>query len=154
MTLARFTNGTHSPGCSGCPACSELAAAILANPTNPVLREAMGRPRLRALAERELRTAVPQNTVTAAEDYTPRDPYEPYLSTLRAAAPTPESKANDDYKIARTLELAAEATELDAHIAATPQARMTAAELAEYEPVDSYAEGIKALQAQALKEAR
>ncbi|HXG86736.1 MAG TPA: hypothetical protein VNJ02_00255 [Vicinamibacterales bacterium] len=48
----------HSPTCTGCPICSELAAAILANPTNPVLIQAMGNPTLRALAERELRKPV------------------------------------------------------------------------------------------------
>jgi len=57
MKLAQFSIGTHDPACTGCPVCSELAAAILANPTNPVLSEAMGRPALRTLAERELRLA-------------------------------------------------------------------------------------------------
>jgi hypothetical protein len=57
MNRAHFTDGHHSATCSGCPVCSDLAAAIVANPTNPVLVEAMGRPHLRALAERQLRTA-------------------------------------------------------------------------------------------------
>jgi hypothetical protein len=52
MTLSQFV---HPPDCTGCPTCSELALAILRNPANPILREAMGRPALRTLAERELR---------------------------------------------------------------------------------------------------
>src|SRR5262245_14812323 len=48
----------HDPNCTGCPHCSALARAILANPTNPILIEAMGNTRLRALAEGALRTNV------------------------------------------------------------------------------------------------
>lgn len=29
MTRARFTGGSHSPNCSGCPACSDAAAALM-----------------------------------------------------------------------------------------------------------------------------
>jgi hypothetical protein len=39
----------HSPTRSGCPHCSALARAIMDNPTNPVLIEAMGNTNLRAL---------------------------------------------------------------------------------------------------------
>jgi hypothetical protein len=46
----------HSPTCTGCPRCSSLALAILRNPTNPVLSEAMGNSRLRTLAEKALST--------------------------------------------------------------------------------------------------
>lgn len=35
MKLARFTIGTHSPRCSGCPACSEDAARLLVPPSPP-----------------------------------------------------------------------------------------------------------------------
>jgi hypothetical protein len=45
---------THDPNCTGCPHCSALLRAIVANPTNPILHEAMGTPHLRAAAEREL----------------------------------------------------------------------------------------------------
>lgn len=41
MSLARFTVGTHSPTCSGCPACSEAASRLLADPTNAGLRAAV-----------------------------------------------------------------------------------------------------------------
>ncbi len=41
MPLARFTVGTHSPTCSGCPACSEAAARLLAAPANAALRSAV-----------------------------------------------------------------------------------------------------------------
>lgn len=41
MPLARFTVGTHSSTCSGCPACSEAAARLLADPTNAGLRAAV-----------------------------------------------------------------------------------------------------------------
>lgn len=44
----------HGPNCSGCPQCSTLARAILDNPINPVLIEAMGNPTLRTLAEGRL----------------------------------------------------------------------------------------------------
>lgn len=44
----------HSPTCSGCPTCSELALAILKNPTNPILRDAMANTALRAITEARL----------------------------------------------------------------------------------------------------
>ena len=45
---------THDPNCTGCPHCSALFRAIVRNPTNPVLREAMDTPALRVAAEKEL----------------------------------------------------------------------------------------------------
>jgi hypothetical protein len=41
----------HDPKCTGCPSCSETARAILANPTNPGLRDAMSRPAVHAVSE-------------------------------------------------------------------------------------------------------
>ena len=63
MKLATLRGG-HPTDCTGCPACSSLAAAILANPTNPILIEAMGRPALRTLAEQALR----EETIPPASD--------------------------------------------------------------------------------------
>ncbi len=85
----------HDPNCSGCPRCSELARAILANPTNPVLIEAMGNTKLRALAESALRTNVAMDsddgdipafrTLSVDERrLTPPDPYAAGLAKVRS----------------------------------------------------------------------
>ena len=79
MRLAIFQG--HAPNCTGCPACSEIAAAILTNPMNPSLITAMGHPDLRALAERELRDiGLSQRLLDAP------DPYEPGLARLRSTS--------------------------------------------------------------------
>src|SRR5207248_1524720 len=44
---------THDSDCTGCPKCSALARAILAEPLNLALRDAMANARLRPEAERK-----------------------------------------------------------------------------------------------------
>jgi hypothetical protein len=89
MELATLSH--HDPNCTGCPTCSELAAAILQNPTNPILITGMGNSQLRALAERALRSGVP----TVRDDEVP-DAYAPGLATLRAAQPEARTARPDD----------------------------------------------------------
>jgi hypothetical protein len=69
--------------------------------------------------------------------------YKVGLAALRAAASTPASTFEDQYKANRQREVMATRRTLDAE---TPEPRMTAAELAEFAPPDVYEAGIKALQ--------
>jgi hypothetical protein len=84
-------------------------------------------------------------------DYTPPDSYAADLAKLRAASATPDTLFAERYAADRLRALDLEHKEIDAHIAAAPQPRLSAAEDAEFAPPDPYAAGIKALQ---LREAR
>lgn len=87
-------NATHSPTCSGCPVCSDLALAIISNPTNPILGEAMGRPHLRALAERELRAA---GAPRAALSPTPRSAAAAPVAVSELVAAARREFSDDGY---------------------------------------------------------
>jgi hypothetical protein len=90
--------------------------------------------------------------MTHDDDFTPLDPYAASLATLKAAAATPLSTFEDEYKASRLRELAVTRAALDAHFAAATGLRLTAAELAEIpDPPDPYAAGIKALQLKAAR---
>jgi hypothetical protein len=83
------------------------------------------------------RFAPPQNAVTTAEDY--NNPYAADLAKLRAAAATPLSTFEDQFKAARLHDVEKTRAALDAK---EPQPRITAAELAEYAPPDPYKAGL------------
>ena len=87
-----------------------------------------------------------ENDIMKDNDYTPPDPYAADLAKLRAGRSTPESRFAEQWKGERLRTLAAEHAALDAHIAATPERRVSAAELAKYAPPNQYAAGIRALQ--------
>jgi len=96
----------------------------------------------------ELRALVqPQHDQVVAGAYAPPDPYAKDLAALRSAEATPESTFEEEWKKRRLAGFEAEARQRDAHVAAHPLPRMRASELADYEPPDPYAAGIKALQA-------
>lgn len=79
-------------------------------------------------------------------NYAPPDSYGPAIAQLHTAeGRTAEQTFADEWAAKRRRELDAEHAEIDAHIAATPAPRLTAAELAAYTPPDPYAAGIKAL---------
>ena len=97
----------------------------------------------------ELRSGIHQDDDRAlAAECAPPDPYAEPLQTLRAAAATPLSTFESQWKASRLRDLEAEAAAVVAEVAAVP--RMTAAEeaeLASYAPPSPYAAGIKALRA-------
>jgi hypothetical protein len=102
---------------------------------------------LRAAASRgALRIGIHQDAADVEPDYAPVDPYGPHFAKLRAAAATPLSTFEDEYKATRMRDLAATRRALDAE---EPPPRMTAAEKAElaaFTPPNAYETGIKALQ--------
>ena len=88
---------------------------------------------------------------THMDNYALPDPYAAGIAQLKAASATPLSTFEDEYKASRLAALAASSRRLENHFAATPSPRLTAADLADYRALNSYAAGIKALQAKEAK---
>jgi hypothetical protein len=140
---AQHPLGEHLTTCSGPDNCAEYAAVLAMTPTEHARYINDSTLRLASARSRQFRAS-------EQEDFTPPDAFAADIIKRREAEPTPESRFAEQYKAARLRELDAEHAEIDASIAAAPQPRLTAAELAEWDPPDPYAAGIKALQ---LKEA-
>lgn len=87
------------------------------------------------LAAENLRNNHPEDSM---EDYTPIDSYAPGIAKLRAAEATDLSRFAERYASERLRALGAEHTAIDARIAAAPQARLTAAEVAACEAPNGY----------------
>ena len=127
----------HSPTCRGCTECDSVIRSAM--DTLSHVRSL----KLRIAEQHPIRMRTLQRPAVNRADYTPPDSYAPGIATLRAASSTPESRFEDQWKADRLRELEVEHRSLDA---LAPEARLTAAELAQYAPPDPYAEGIKALQ--------
>jgi len=80
-----------------------------------------------------------------ALDCTPPNPYTHGLTALRAATATPESTFEDRWKAERLAALSTEHRDIAASIAAAPQPRLTAAQVAEFAPPNSYQVALAAM---------
>src|SRR5688572_13511977 len=117
----------HSPTCSGCPKCNTEYRSLLS--MTPAQHCAWLQKR-----------GIPKES-TMREDFAPPDPYALALAARAASEhQTPATQFEDRYKAERLRALAAEHAEFDARKAPAP--RLTAAQLAPYEPPDTYKAGL------------
>jgi len=76
---------------------------------------------------------------TVPDEFAPPNSYESALKARAASEErTPEQTFEAQWKASRLRELAVEHAALNAHVTATPSPRLTAAEVAKFDPPDPY----------------
>jgi len=127
--MIRHPLGQHTPECSNPTNCFEYALVMDMTATehaNYINHSTARFAELRAASSRQFRTS-------EQEDFTP-----PHGYALTAAQQREHDTQEARYKAARLRELDAEHAEMFVHLAAKPGPRLTAAELAEFEPPNPY----------------